>query len=100
MSKYKTLKNDNYDEEIAGANHIHSNWPDDNGIVYERSQSRQHTGTEVAFFDVCYEIPVKENKEKKLKKLLSNVRLEYWLILVDLLVSFYAVSSPCNMVSY
>ena len=78
MNGYKILQDDgDVMEGISEVNQNHSNWVDHGGaMVYERPQSRQHTGTEVAFWNVCYEIPVKENKEKKLKNLLFNVRLE------------------------
>ena len=74
MSEYTILENEDIERGLSEENQNHSDWPHAKGVVYERPQSRQHTGTEVAFLDLSYEIPVKENRERKLKKLLSNVR--------------------------
>ena len=73
MNGYKKLENDIHEETEAEISHVHTNWPYESGTGNGRPQSRQHTGTEVAFFNVCYEIPVKVKREKTLKQLLCDV---------------------------
>ena len=89
MSEYTILENEDVERKLSEENQNYSDWPHGRGVAYERPQSRQHTGTEVAFFDVCYEIPVKEKREKRLKKLLSNVRLENLLFSSPNIACFY-----------
>lgn len=75
MNDYKTLHDDTHGEVPTEFNDKDTRtWPHENGKNNSRPPSRHHTGTEVAFYNVCYELPVKEKRKRKMKLLLSDVR--------------------------
>ena len=70
MTGHKRLE----EEGFSQITHVRSDSPYVNGDNSNRPSSRQHVGTEIAFHDVCYVVPVKEKGERHLKSLLNRVR--------------------------
>ena len=71
MTRHKRLEEE---EVVSQITHVRSDSPYVNGDNSNRPSSRQHVGTEIAFHDVCYVVPVKEKGERHLKSLLNRVR--------------------------
>ncbi|XP_065052112.1 broad substrate specificity ATP-binding cassette transporter ABCG2-like [Rhopilema esculentum] len=73
MSHYNKLQN-NHDEELGNeVNQNANDWLKSRGSSESRPPSRPSIGTEIAFHNICYTVPAKENRKRVLKPILNNV---------------------------